>query len=146
MTLTRVIFGPSKMLSLHVIEWGCEIAETLQIPIDNKVLKARWAKHHGNMYRSSLVVCVKVQSEMPVFHKIHHVIVHGRLLLVTFVLSTSFSSSAKSSRACSTSTPSLNSCLDLISRATRKNGSTVARMSYGITASRHSISSQWITL
>lgn len=85
----RVIFGPSKMLSLHVIEWGCEITETLQIPIDTKVLNARWAKHHGNMYRSSLVVCVKVQSEIPVFHKIHHVIVHDeRLLLVTFVLQT----------------------------------------------------------
>ncbi|KAJ4946245.1 hypothetical protein JOQ06_023913 [Pogonophryne albipinna] len=31
----------------------------------------------------------------------------------------------------------LNSCLELISRAARKHGSTVARMSYGITASRH---------
>lgn len=83
------MIGPGKMLSLNVMDWGCEKAETLRVPIDTKVLNVRWAKHHGNMYRSGLAVCLKVHCEMPVFHKIHHVVVKDeRLLLVTFALQT----------------------------------------------------------
>lgn len=83
------MIGPAKMLFLNVMDWGCEIAETLQVLIDTKVLHARWAKHHGNMYRPGLVVCVKVHCEMPVFHKIHHVVVKNeKLLLFTFALQT----------------------------------------------------------
>lgn len=51
-------------------------------------MTVRWAKHSGIVYRSGLVVCVKVHC-VPVFHKIHNIVVQdGRLLLVTFVLQT----------------------------------------------------------
>ena len=55
----RVMISPGKMLSLNLINWGCEIAETLQVPIDTKVLNVRWAKPHMN--RPNLVVGHKVQ-------------------------------------------------------------------------------------
>lgn len=85
----RVMVGPGTMLSLNRMDWGSEIAETLQVPTDTKVLNVRWAKHHGNMYRKGLVVCLKVHCEMPVFHKIYQVVVKDeRLLLVTFALRT----------------------------------------------------------
>lgn len=83
------MLGPSKMVALNMIDRSCQIADTLQVPIDTKMLYVRWAKYHGNMYRPGLVVCLKVLNEMPVFHKIHHVVLHAdRLLLFTFALKT----------------------------------------------------------
>ena len=77
------------MLSLQVMKWGYEMAETLQVPVDTKVLNVRWAKHNGTVYRPGLVVCVRVHCEMPVFQGIHHVVVKdGKFLLVTFALQT----------------------------------------------------------
>lgn len=85
----RVTTGPGKMLALQAMDWGYEMAEVLQVPVETNVLTVRWAKHSGIVYRSGLVVCVTVHCEMPVFHKIHHVVVQdGRLLLVTFALQT----------------------------------------------------------
>lgn len=40
-----------------------EIADSLQAPTDTKVCNVRWAKHHGNMYQSGLVVWIKVHYE-----------------------------------------------------------------------------------
>lgn len=86
---SRVTTGPGKMLSLQVMEWGYEMAEMLQVPVDTKVLNVRWAKHSGTVYRPGLVVCVRVHCEMPVFQRIHHVVVKdGKLLLVTLSLQT----------------------------------------------------------
>ena len=83
------MIGPGTMLSLNVMDWACEIAESLQIPINTKVLKVRWVKHHGNVYCAGLVVCLKVHCEMPVFHKNHNMVVKDEmLLLVTFALQT----------------------------------------------------------
>ena len=77
------------MVALNMMDRGCEIAEALQVSIDTKGLDVRWAKHHGNMYRPGLVVCLKVLNEMPVFHKIHRVVLKDeRLLLCTFALQT----------------------------------------------------------
>lgn len=66
-----------------------ETVGTLEVPINTEVLKVKWAKHHGNMYCAGLVVWLKVECEMPVFHKIHHIVVKDEmLLLVTVVLQT----------------------------------------------------------
>lgn len=66
------------------MDWGYEMAEVLQVPVETKVLTVRWAKRSGIVYRSGLVVCVTVHCEMPVFHRIHYVVQDGKLLLVTF--------------------------------------------------------------
>ena len=85
----RLVLGPSKMVAINTMDRGREIANTLQVPIDTKVLDVKWAKHLGNMYRPGLVVCLKVLNDMPVFHKIHRVVLNAdRLLLFTFALKT----------------------------------------------------------
>lgn len=85
----RVTTGPGKMLALQAMDLGYEMAEVLQVPVETKVLTVRWAKRSGIVYRSGLVVCVTVHCEMPVFHRIHNVVVQdGKLLLVTFSLQT----------------------------------------------------------
>ena len=86
---SRVTTGPGKMLSLQVMKWVYEMAEMLQVPVDTKVLNVRWAKDNGTVYCPRLVVCVRVHCEMPVFQRIHHVVVKdGKLLLVTLSLHT----------------------------------------------------------
>ena len=86
---SRVTTGPVKILSFQVMEWGYEMTEMLQVPVDTKVLNVRWAKPNGTVYRPGLVVCVRVHCEMPAFQRIHHVVVKdGKLLLVTFALQT----------------------------------------------------------
>lgn len=75
----RVMIGPGKMLSLNMVDWGCKMAEILQVPIDTMVLNVKWAKHHGNMYR---LVCLKVIVRCQFFRK------STMLLLFTFALQT----------------------------------------------------------
>ena len=78
------------MLSLNALDWGYEIAQTLQRPTDTEVFTVRWANHHGNMHRANVAVCIKVDCEMPVFHQILHVVVKDdQLLLITFANSVS---------------------------------------------------------
>ena len=85
----RLVLGPSKMSALSVMDRGCEIADTLQVPIDTMVLDVKWAKHNGNLYCPGLVVCLKVLNDMPVFYKIQRVVVNDeKLLLITFSLQT----------------------------------------------------------
>lgn len=62
----RLTIGPGQMMPLNALDWGCEIAETLQLPINTRVLNVKWAKHHGHVYRAGLVVCKEVDCEMPV--------------------------------------------------------------------------------
>ena len=76
---------PGKMLSLNLINWGCEIAETLQVPIDTKVLNVRWAKPHMN--RLNVVVGHKVQCAVS-FSQNLSCCFDERLLLVTYALQT----------------------------------------------------------
>lgn len=71
---------------LQAMDWGYEMAEVLQVPVETKVLTVRWAKRSG--IGLGLVVCVTVHCEMPVFHRIHYVVQDGKLLLVTFAWQT----------------------------------------------------------
>ena len=69
-TFSRLDIGPGKTVSLQMVKGGSEIAKAMQLPSSVQVMKVNWAKHNGFVYRSKLVVCGKVQSEMPLFYQI----------------------------------------------------------------------------
>lgn len=67
------------------------MANALCVPSSTKVLSVKWAKHQGNVYRSNLVVCIKVHCEMPIFHTIQSILVKdNQQYVVIFALNTLF--------------------------------------------------------
>ena len=54
-------------VSLNMVKGGCEIAMAMQVPSSTQVLKVHWAKYHGYVYRPHLVICGKIESEIPQF-------------------------------------------------------------------------------
>lgn len=88
-TFRRLDIGPGKMVSLNMVKGGSGIAMEIQVPSSTQVMKVSWAKYHGFVYRPHLVICGKVESEIPLFYEIDSVlIVHERLLLLTVPLIT----------------------------------------------------------
>ncbi|XP_057706931.1 uncharacterized protein LOC130924402 [Corythoichthys intestinalis] len=86
---SRLDIGPEKMVSLAMVKGGSAIAIAMQVPISVQVMKVNWAKQNGFLYRPHLVICGKVQCEMPLFYLIDSVlIVHEKLLLLTLPLFT----------------------------------------------------------
>ncbi|KAG5271297.1 hypothetical protein AALO_G00178160 [Alosa alosa] len=81
--------GPGKMVSLNEMEVGVEVAEKFEVPVRTKVLKVKWAKRNGAVFRPGLAVCVRTDNEMPVFHVIQNVVIKDeQVLLVTVALKT----------------------------------------------------------
>lgn len=78
--------GPGKMVSLNEMKCGGKVAEKLDVPVGSRVLKVKWAKVNGRIFRPQLAVCVRTDDEMPVFH----VIKDEQVLLITVALQTVF--------------------------------------------------------
>lgn len=55
------------MVSLEMVIGGSVIAMSMQLPSNVQAMKVNWAKHNGFVYRLHLVICGKVESEMPLF-------------------------------------------------------------------------------
>ncbi|KAL7873590.1 hypothetical protein AOLI_G00126610 [Acnodon oligacanthus] len=88
-TFSRLDIGPGKMVSLNMVKGGSGFAIAMQVPSSSQVMKERWAKYHGFIYHPHLVICGKVEFEMPLFYQIDSVLtVHGKLLLLTVPLVT----------------------------------------------------------
>lgn len=88
-TFNRLDIGPGKMVSLNMVKGGSDISEAVQVSHEAQVMKVSWAKNNGFIYRPHLVICGKVESEMPVFYQIKSVfIVKDKLLLLTLPLCT----------------------------------------------------------
>ena len=88
-TFSRLDIGPGKMVSLEMVKGGSGIAMAMQVPSSVQVMKVNWAKHNGYVFRPHLVICGKVESEMPLYYKIESVlIIHEKLLLLTLPLCT----------------------------------------------------------
>lgn len=83
-TFNRLDIGPGKIVSLKMVKGGSEITMAMQVPSSVKVMKVNWVKHNGFIYRPYLVICGKVESEMPLFYQIESVmIIYEKLLLLT---------------------------------------------------------------
>lgn len=88
-TFSRLDIGPGKMVSLNMVKGGSEIAMAMQVASSIQVMKVKWAKHNGFIYRPNLVICGKVESEVPVFFQIESVLIMcEKLLLLTVPLVT----------------------------------------------------------
>lgn len=88
-TFSRLDIGPAKMVSLEMVKGGSGVAMTMQLPSSVQVMNVNWAKHNGFVYRPNLVICGKVESEMPLFYQIESIlIIHEKLLLLTLPLCT----------------------------------------------------------
>lgn len=57
--------GPGKMIDR--VKGGNGIAHAMQLPCNSQLMKVNWVKHNGFMYRPHLIICGKVESEMPLF-------------------------------------------------------------------------------
>ena len=55
--------GPGKMVSLNMVKGG---SATMQVPSCIQVMKVNWAKQTGVFYRPLMVICGKVECEIPV--------------------------------------------------------------------------------
>lgn len=85
--INRLDIGPGSMVSVDVMEGGREVANLL--PACTNVMCVRWVKHQGFTFRTGLVICGKVELEMPQFYQISSLIVKDDIvLLVTFVIDT----------------------------------------------------------
>lgn len=88
-TFSRFDIGPGKMVCLEMLKGGFEVVKAMQVPSSVQVMKVKWAKHNGFIYRQHLVVCGAVECEMPLFYQIESVLImHGKLLLLTLPLFT----------------------------------------------------------
>lgn len=74
-TFSRLDIGPGKMVSLEMVKGGSGIAMSMQLPNNVQVMKVNWAKHNGFVYCPHLVICGKVESEMPLFYQIVSVVI-----------------------------------------------------------------------
>ena len=78
--------GPGKMVSLNMVKGG---SATMQVPSCIQVMKVNWAKQTGVFYRPLMVICGKVECEIPPFYQIESVlIINEKLLLLTLPLFT----------------------------------------------------------
>lgn len=81
--------GPGKMVSLNEMKFGGKVAEKLEVPVRARVLKVKWAKVNGRMFRPELAVCVRTDNDMPVFHVIKNVLIKDeQVILMTDALKT----------------------------------------------------------
>lgn len=65
-TFTRLDIGPGKMVSLNMVKGGSAIVHAMQVPSCIQVMKVNWAKQTGVFYRPLMVICGKVECEIPV--------------------------------------------------------------------------------
>lgn len=65
-TFDRLDIGPGKMVSLKMVNGRPRIALAMQLPSSVQVMKVNWAKYNEFIDRTYLVICGKVESEMPV--------------------------------------------------------------------------------
>lgn len=54
-------------MCLEMLKGGFEIVKTMQVHSSVQVMKVKWAKHNGFIYRQHLVVCGAVECEIPLF-------------------------------------------------------------------------------
>ena len=88
-TFSRLDIGPGKMVALNMVKGGSGIALAMQVPSSIQVMKVNWAKHNGFVYHPHLVICGKVDSEVPLFYQIESVLIMcEKLLLLTVPLVT----------------------------------------------------------
>lgn len=81
--------GPGKMVSLNEMKCSGKVAEKLEVPVRSRVLKVKWAKVNGRIFRPELAVTSVRIDEMPVFHVIKNVLIKDeQVLLITVVLKT----------------------------------------------------------
>lgn len=85
----RLDTGSARMLSFDAMEGGVDKVDSLGIVACTEIIVVKWVIYQGCVYRPEIVVCRKVELEMPQFFQISSVLVKDdRVLLTTLAMDT----------------------------------------------------------